>query len=110
MVEDMVVQDVETVDQLDEMLKDLAAYGAGPANYEYPPKISMGGEEQPEIDEVFALDIEGLNIDNHYCTDWSWHEAGMHRTRCWADMDAKMRDLFGMVPQKKDTKQLISHI
>ncbi len=25
-------------------------------------------------------------------------------------MDAKMRELFGMVPRKKDTKQLISHI
>ncbi len=70
----------------------------------------MGGEERPEITEVFGLDIEGLNIDNHYCTRHGWHEAGLHRMRTWADMDATMRDLFRMVPQMKDTKRLISHI
>ncbi len=76
--EDLVVQDVETVDQLKGMLKDLEAYGA--PNYEYPPKIFMGGEERPEITEVFSLDIEGINIDNHYCTSDNWHEAVLHRT------------------------------
>ncbi len=76
--EDLVVQDMETVDQLDGMLKDFEAYGAGPLNYEYPPKIFMGGEEWPEITEVFGLDIEGINIDNHYCMRDDWHKAGLH--------------------------------
>ncbi len=92
------------------MLKDFEAYGASPPNYEYLPKIFMGGEEQPEITKVFSLDIEGINIDNHYCMRDNWHEAGLHRMRCWMDMDATMRDLIGMVPQRKDMKRLISHI
>ncbi len=64
----------------------------------------------PEITKVFGLDIEGMNIDNHYCMSNNWHEAGLHRKMNWTDMDETMIDLIGIVLHRKDTKWLISQI
>ncbi len=70
--EDVIIRDVCTEDELENMVDDLKVMGCRTRGYEYPPKQSIGGSELPPITEIFGLDCKCIQTAACYCKYINW--------------------------------------